>query len=163
MSKVYVGPSSIAGKGIFAARPLRKGEIAFIAKGKFTDWEVKDEKTSSVGPNWIGIRHNYWLDPIGTNPLTHLNHSCEPNLGIRGRVLFVVLRNIQKGEELAFDYSTTEEDTLWKLPFVCACGSKKCRKSIRSIQFLTKETFKSYLPYIPHYFQKVYLDYNRKA
>mgnify|MGYP001572637729 CR=1 FL=1 len=91
----------------------------------------------------------------------YLNHSCDPNIGIKGRVTFVALKNIKKGEEVAFDYSTTEDDMLWHLPFKCMCVSKNCRSKIRSIQFLPHKIFKAYLPYIPNYFQGVYTRYNR--
>ncbi len=160
MSKVHVGKSRIQGSGVFAQCNIKKGEIVFIAKGKFTGWHVKDEKTSSAGPNWIGIEHDLWLDPKPTNFLTFTNHSCDPNMGIKGRVSFVAIKNIKKGEEVNFDYSITEEDMMWHLPFRCRCGHTKCRGIIKSVQFLPKKVFSSYLPFIPRYFQKVYLDYN---
>jgi SET domain-containing protein len=41
-----------------------------------------------------------------------LNHCCEPSLGAWNNDCeaydFIALRNIQKGEELTFDYDTTE-------------------------------------------------------
>jgi len=34
-----------------------------------------------------------------------LNHSCEPNVGILGQIIFVAMRNIDSGEELTIDYA----------------------------------------------------------
>jgi uncharacterized protein len=154
---VYVGQSFIEGKGVLAKRDFKKGDIVFILKGQITHWIVKDEKTSSAGPNWIGIAHNVWLDPA--YPYMYLNHSCDPNIGIKGKVTFIALRNIKKGEEVVFDYSTTEDDLFWELPFKCMCKAKNCRSRIRSIQFLPTKTYNIYLPYIPKYFQQVYTNY----
>ena len=150
--KVYIAKSKIHGNGVFANKNLKRGEIIFVLKGKIKNWKVKDLKTSLFGPNWIGIKHGTWIDP--RYPFDLLNHSCNPNMGIRGKLLFVALRDIRKGEELNFDYSTTEDDLLWRMK--CSCGAKNCRKIIHSVQSLPKNTFHRYLPYISAYFQKVY-------
>lgn len=151
---VYVADSAIAGRGVFARKSFKKGETVFILKGTLKHWVVKDKETSAEGPNWIGIGHQLWLDPA--EPYMYLNHSCDPNMGIRGRVTFVALRDICKGEEVTFDYATTEDDMLWSLPFRCGCKSRHCRGDIRSIQSLPAQTYNRYLPYVPRYFQRVY-------
>ena len=153
--KIYKDKSKIDGNGIFAKRDIKKGENIAIIKGPIVNHVVVDKKTSSVGPNWIGIGKNKWVDPKAI--FNHINHSCNPNTGIKGSKTVVALRNIKMNEEILIDYSITEEDTLWKLNKKCKCGSKKCRKDIRSIQFLPKEVYDGYLPYIPKYFQKIYL------
>jgi len=157
--KIYVDQSGIHGKGVFAKKDLKRGEVAFILKGKPKKWIVKDQKSSLAGPNWIGIAHNLWLDLDGT-PFVYLNHSCDPTIGIKGKVTFVALKNIKKGTELTFDYSITEEDLLWYMKN----GEKKMpgfRPVIKSVQHLPLATFKKYLPYIPKYFQKVYTNYHK--
>ncbi len=157
--KIYLAQSGIHGKGVFAKKNLKKGEIAFIMKGKIKKWVVKNLKTSLAGPNWIGIDHGIWIDPENT-AFEFLNHSCNPTLGIKGKVTYVALRNIKKGEELTFDYSITEDDMLWHMKN----GEKKVpgfRPVVRSIQHLPLATYKKYLPYVPKYFQKVYNEYHK--
>lgn len=154
--KVIVKKSLIEGDGVFALRNLRKGEVAFIAKGELVNFNVKHKDDSKVGPNWLGIGDSVWLDPREGNPLTFLNHSCDPNLGLKGKVSFVARRSIKKGEELTFDYSIAEADKHWKLPMKCKCGSKYCRRVIRSVQFLPEPTFKLYKEQMPKYFRRVY-------
>jgi hypothetical protein len=105
--------------------------------------------------SWVGIGKDLWIDP--SYPLSQLNHSCNPNIGQRGKIRFYALRDIRKGEEMTFDYSTSEAETDWTMK--CHCGSKKCRKTITSIQFLPENIYSDYLPYIPTYFQKVYNRY----
>jgi hypothetical protein len=53
-------------------------------------------------------------------PWRFLNHSCEPNTVLRGRE-FVALRPIEPGEEVTFDYNTTEYEMAE--PFTCECGT----------------------------------------
>ena len=61
----------------------------------------------------------------------YLNHSCEPNLGfVDGTLVHIALRDIEEGEELLWDYSTSMNEPGWSLP--CYCGSSQCRGRIQS-------------------------------
>lgn len=62
----------------------------------------------------------------------YLNHHCEPNAGLRERLL-VALRDITEGEDVTFDYNSTE----WELaePFACTCGSPRCVGVVRGARF----------------------------
>lgn len=157
--KIYKGKSKIHGRGIFAKKNIKKGESIALIKGPIMNHVVVDKKTSCMGSNWIGLSKNKWINPKII--FNHINHSCGPNAGIKGARTAVALKNIKKGEEILMDYSITEEDVLWELDKKCNCGSKNCRKSIKSIQFLPEKIFNSYLPYIPKYFQKVYNIYHK--
>lgn len=155
--KIFITKSPINGFGIFAKKNIKKGETIAVIKGKEVFHIVKDKKTSAMGPDWIGMGHNRWIDP---NPLFQpLNHSCNPSAGIKGSRTLVALRSIKKEEEVTIDYAITEEDLLWSLDAQCNCGFIECRKKIQSIQFLPKKIFQKYLPSIGRYFQKVYLRY----
>ncbi len=150
--KTVLGKSPIHGKGVLAFRDIKKDEIIFYIKGEIRHLKINSPKDSEVGPCWIGIKNETWIDPI--SPAVYLNHSCNPNAGIRGKVTLRASKDINKGEEIIIDYSTTECDEFWS--FTCHCGAKNCRKKVRSIQYLDKKTFNKYLPYIPKYFQMIY-------
>jgi hypothetical protein len=62
-------------------------------------------------------------------PVDRMNHSCEPNCGVRGSVVVVARRDIAAGEELTFDYGTT--DTVG-LTMECKCGAPTCRGVVTS-------------------------------
>ena len=143
--KVYIKKSNIHGNGIFAKKNIKRGECVSLIKGRIVNHIVVDKKTSSAGPNWIGLGRYKWIVPDMFN---NINHSCDPNAGIRGSRTLVALKDIKK-------------DELWTLSRRCRCGSKKCRRMIKSIQFLPGSAFNRYLPYIPKYFQKVYIRYHR--
>lgn len=67
---------------------------------------------------------------LGSNSLTAIdgaerfNHSCSPNVGVKGQILVYARRVIVAGEELVFDYETTDVSLL---PFQCCCGVPECR------------------------------------
>jgi len=155
--KIILTNSKIHGSGVFAARDIVKGEIVFILKGKKINFFVKNEKDALSGENWIGLGANLWLDV--RSPGVYLNHSCEPNCGIKGSVCVVAMYSIKKGEEITIDYSITEQEQLWHLK--CDCGTKKCRKKIKSIQSLPPQIFLDYQPYVPNFFARIYNNANR--
>ncbi len=155
--KVFISKSRIHGLGLFSKVDAKKGEKLFIIKGVIKKFNVKDKKTALYGPNWIGIGKNTWIDP--KQQAIYLNHSSKPNCGIRGRVTVCAMRDLKKNEEITIDYSTTEEQMLWSMK---NRENRNKVEIIRSIQFLPKRKFLSYLPYIPKFFQMVYLRYNKK-
>jgi hypothetical protein len=120
--------------------------------GKKIRWVYNEKTDSEKCANWVGMGRNLWIDPEW--PVSQPNHSCDPNIGRKGKVRFYTIKDIKTGDELTFDYSTAEEETDWSME--CLCGSSNCRKTITSIQFLPRPVYQAYLPYIPTYFQKVY-------
>ncbi len=153
MSKNFtVKQSGIHGKGMFATKDFKKGDVVFIFKGKVYKRVNKTLEDTFANPDSVGIDKNTWIDPEGD--FHFINHSCNPNLGIKGRVTYCALKNIKKGEELTFDYSINEADPNWQMK--CSCGAENCRKIVKSIEFLPKETYQQYLPFVPTYFSKVY-------
>lgn len=159
-TKIYKGDATFISPlmkfGLFAIRPIKAGEVVFVVKGDPVHIDIKNKKESMKYPNAIGVSRGNWVNPHRGNPLVYLNHSCEPNAGVKGSVTIVSLRNIKKGEHITIDYSTTECDELWSLEVDCECGEKKCRKVIGPIQPLPVKIYKRYLPYIPKAFQAEY-------
>lgn len=155
MKELYVGKSKIQGKGIFIREGVKKGSrIGFVAgaKKKFCP---KTKKDSESIPRWFGVSKCIWIDP-GNSIFRFYNHSCNPNTAIIGTKTIVARRDIKAGEEITIDYSMTDADPAWTLEYTCLCGSKNCRKIIRSIQHLKEKTVKEHLPFIPQYFFKAY-------
>lgn len=85
---------------------------------------------------------------------SYTNHSCSPNSVLKtsyspidntGKVALITIRNINKGEELTFDYATTETELTPDLKnSQCLCNSPQCRKRMVSFTEL-KETEKNKL------------------
>lgn len=108
-----------------------------------------------VGSNWLQIGSNTWKIPLTGNLWNFINHSCAPNVGLRGTSRVVAMRPIHAGEELTIDYSITEAGQHWHMR--CQCHTSQCREVIRSTQFLSREFFDQYKPFIPGYLRRVYL------
>jgi SET domain-containing protein len=157
--KIHIQKSSMHGKGIFATKDIAKGEVVFIIKGKKIKFLIDSkEQAEKAGMNWVGYSRNQWIDPI--EHCVYFNHSCDPNSAIKGRLTFVAVRDIKKGEEITFDYSLNESDIFWRMK--CRCGSKNCRKQIRSIQYLPSSLVKKRWQMIPKYFQDIYERFGRE-
>ena len=101
------------GKGTFAKIDLNSGEIVMPLKGKIQN--KPDKYTIQISKN------KHIVPEFGK----YLNHSCDPNgfFDIQNMV-YKTLKPIKQGEELTFDYNTTEYEM--SNPFVCKCGSEKC-------------------------------------
>jgi uncharacterized protein len=153
MKHFYIATSKIAGKGIMAGENIKEGEVIRKITGDVKFFAVKSKDDSLSYPNWIGIGEGTWIDPH--HPHQYLNHSCNPTAGMNDNLELVALKDIKEGEEITIDYSIIEGDDLWEMP--CSCGAPNCRKIIRSVKYLPKGTFEKYLPYIPKYFQNLYL------
>ncbi len=150
---LYVESSKVAGKGLFTSKKILKGDVAFVLKGKKINYSPKNKEEAMLLPNIFGLDKGKSIDPVF--PYDHINHRCEPNLAVEEDGLrFVALHDIDAGEELTFDYSISEYSD-WEMP--CQCGSVYCRKIIQSIDKLPEEYFSNYFPYIPAYFQRVYI------
>ena len=66
-----------------------------------------------------------------------VNHSCAPNAGLRfgaRGVFLVAIRDIAAGEEIAWDYSTTLQDSPWRM--ICQCRAPECRRVIGNFDAL---------------------------
>ncbi|MFD5568866.1 SET domain-containing protein-lysine N-methyltransferase [Streptomyces cadmiisoli] len=72
-----------------------------------------------------------------TTPARDINHSCEPNTGIRdndrGGFDFVALREIFPSEEITWDYETSEYVSI--AVSRCLCGENRCRSAIRGFKY----------------------------
>lgn len=155
--KIYFKKSNIHGSGIFAKKNIKRGDFVFIIKGEDVNFVVKNSSDIFYGENWVGTGKNQWRNP--SIPSVYLNHSCNPNCGIKSSVTVVAIKNISEDDEITIDYSTIEETDGWYM--TCKCGQSNCRRKITSIKLLPKDVYLKYLPYIPKYFQKVYNSENK--
>ncbi len=101
---VYAAESRIHGTGLFAARPIRKGEYI----GTYWGPEAKRNGTYVL---WVyeGEDEASAVGRSGRNLLRYLNHSRECNTAFDGFDLYA-LRDIAQDEELTFDYLESDFD-----------------------------------------------------
>lgn len=102
---VYSDQSNIHGTGLFAAKPIRKGD--YIG----TYWGP-EAKRNGMYVLWVyeedGLEENA-TGRSGRNLLRYLNHSVSGNTEFEGFDLYAI-KHIKAGDELTFDYQESEFD-----------------------------------------------------
>jgi len=131
------------GRGVFAAEPIRRGELIAAFDGPVFDGDF-DDWTDDLRNHAIQIGREKWRDSKGIARL--VNHSCEPNCGIKGLNRIVAMRDISAGEHITWDYEMTEKSSWWRMR--CRCGSERCRKRIGHHSNLPRSVRLEYRGYI---------------
>jgi SET domain-containing protein len=132
--------SAIHGRGVFATRSIRKGEEIIEYRGQRVDWDEALTRPDSDPDNpfhtfFFSLDDGRVIDAgVRGNAARWINHSCKPNCKTRededGKVFIYARRDIEPGEELAYDYRLTVDGKLTKRErayFTCRCGARKCR------------------------------------
>jgi uncharacterized protein len=143
--KTEIKTSKIGGKGLFAKNIIHKGEIVFIKTGHIVEYDEMIKCRNEVGDFDVQISENFFLVAKSKDEIDDLvinfNHSCNPNTGPDGQIIFVAIEDIKKGEEITVDYAMII-DSRYKLE--CNCGSDKCRKVITGEDWKLKELQQRY-------------------
>ena len=154
--KTVVKKSAIEGKGLFCRKPIHKGEIIGIKSGQFLTGEMVKKLLPKFGDAYLQITEDLFLGPSHKQEvpksMMYLNHSCNPNVGMQGNIVFVAMRMINPGEELTIDYATVEDEADEVL--LCHCGSKQCRKMVTGKDWMKKELQRKYNGYFSAFIQK---------
>jgi hypothetical protein len=121
--------SSINRFGVFAKENIQSGELLVIWGGYILNSEEMEKLPSELRDNYpLQVYDDLYLSPTSVDDLDDaefFNHSCAPNAGVKGQNILVARREIEAGEEVCFDYETTDSEGVYLL---CKCGSPECRK-----------------------------------
>jgi uncharacterized protein len=151
--KTEVRESKIHGRGLFAIADIAKDEIVAVKGGHIVDRKtLRQEITPRLGPVEIQIDNDLFIAPVSDEErelsMLYSNHSCNANLGLRGEITFVALRDIQAGEELMHDWAITDDDDYF---VECNCGALDCRKSLTGKDWQRPDLQKRYSGYFSAY------------
>jgi hypothetical protein len=151
--KTEVRESKIHGRGLFATADIARDEIVAVKGGRIVDRKTLRGKIIPLfGPAEIQIDDDLFIAP--TTPeerelsMLYSNHSCEPNLGVRGEITFVAMRAIHTGEELTHDWATTDDDDY---SVDCKCGTPNCRKTLTGKDWQRRDLQERYAGYFSAY------------
>lgn len=138
--KIEIKKSNVcSGKGVFAREDIKKGEVLIDIEARIikrrVDYALQTGKSSYLIANYID---------------NFINHSCKPNIFVKldknnkNRISYIALKSIKRGQELFWNYNTTE----WDLGsgFTCHCGLKCCIKKVRGMKYLMKSQQKKLAP-----------------
>ena len=139
-----VRKSGIHGRGVFAARQIKKGTRIV----EYTGERISNREADRRYDDSRMKRHHTFLFTLdkktvvdgaisaGGSDASFINHSCDPNCEaiIRGKRIFIYAkRTIYPGTELAYDYQyerTGENDEELEKFYLCRCGADNCRGTI---------------------------------
>ena len=150
--KTAVGPSRIHGRGAYTTAPITRGEIVAVRGGSVVRYDEALRRDATLGGFSMQVDEGLFLCPDILQDVedvaVFINHSCDPNVGIRGQISFVALRDINVDEELTFDYAMNTS-----IPYVfdCACGSQQCRGKVTGSDWLNpilQERYAGYFDFV---------------
>lgn len=132
------------GEGIFATKAFKAGETVMVGKiAKVL--ATNDSHASQVSEDKF-IRH--------AGLISKVNHCCDPNCGIKvnqtGAHDFVAMREIEKDEEITFDY-VMRNYTIDYFNMSCQCGAENCRQKITGWKDLPEDRKKAYAGFVAPY------------
>lgn len=162
--KIESRPSGSHGNGNFALRPISKGELIMAFGGYVMTRTEERALPSEINDNGIFITPDLviGIKKISeVEPATYVNHSCDPNAGIKGQILLVAMRDINLGEEITFDYAMALHRSPGNPPyrFKCECHSVLCRGYVTDEDWMKPELQGRYAGYFQYYLE----DLIRKA
>ena len=147
-NKPYRVGRSRTGLGLFATKPIKKGDKIIRYFGPILDSKKKDE--DEIENKYLFELTNRWTidGSIRENIARYINHSCRPNaesdVRPRKRKVFIrAIKNIEPGDEINYDYGTDYFKAYLK-PIGCKCDScerkrKKQRAEARAERQRLKE------------------------
>lgn len=141
------------GFGSFAIAPIPNGTIVatfggtILPQAKFETYPLEQRSRS------IQIEADQFvLGPELREPGDSINHSCSPNCRLRNATQLVAMGPIAVGEELTYDYATS--DTVHYDEFDCACGSETCRIRVTGDDWRLPELQRRYQNMFSPYVQR---------
>jgi SET domain-containing protein len=150
--KIEVSDTTLAGRGVIAVADIAKDEIVAIKAGNIITRAEIEQATDNAGDMALQIDDDFYLAPRNPDEVEEMsvfiNHSCDPNVGFRGQVVYVALRNIRAGEELCHDYAKERSDDY---ALDCRCGSPLCRGKVSGKDWELPELQQRYGDYFSIY------------
>ena len=137
-----IRPSPMHGMGAFATRHIPGGtRLIEYAGERLTPAEADARYPDIPGQphhtELFAIDDDIVIDAaVNGNDARFINHSCDPNCDAvidDERIWIESIRDIEPGEELAYDYAFVLEERhtpAAKRRYPCNCGAANCRKTI---------------------------------
>ena len=144
-----IRPSKMQGLGAFATARIPAGTRLIEYAGERLTPAEADERypddDSRHHTYLFAIDDDVVIDAaVNGNDARFINHSCDPNCDAvidDGRIWIETIRDVEPGEELAYDYAYILEERhspAAKRRYPCSCGSHGCRGTILARRGIAK-------------------------
>ena len=147
--------SGIAGRGLFATERIGAGEIVAVKGGHIVTTRQLRDLPDPLPNSEIQIAdglHLVALSPEEYEPvMLFINHSCEPNVGLAGNIVYVAMRDVAAGEELTIDYALFDDHDE---QMTCHCNTASCRRAIDGQDWRRRDLQRKYRGYFSWYLQR---------
>ncbi|MGE3535876.1 MAG: SET domain-containing protein [Candidatus Tectimicrobiota bacterium] len=124
---IRIGPSPIAGQGLFATQLIPQGSRILEYIGEKISKQESARRLAAHNNYIFHLNYRYDIDGQSLeNTARYINHSCDPNCEIEKvgeQIWILALRDIQIGEELSFNYGYDAQEYE---KFPCHCGARVC-------------------------------------
>lgn len=140
-------PSPLSGQGLFVDEPVKKGQKILKFDGPIISWDkaVAKGREDHVVP----VGADKYIDIY--EPESLVNHSCDPSTGFSDTATLIALRDLNKGDEITFDYSLVTADG-WTME--CHCGAKNCRGKVGDYKDLPEKVKARYKDVTPKWIRR---------
>jgi len=153
--KVHVRESTIEGKGLFCKEKIFKDETIAIKGGHIMDAQTFRTLSESCKHAALQLSDTLYLAPIEEEEISrvmnYVNHACNPNVGLKGQLVTVAMRDIEPGEELTGDYCIAYSNDFFEFP--CHCGGANCRGKVTSKDWQNPDLQQHYAGYFCQYLE----------
>lgn len=147
--------SAIAGRGLFARAAIAPGEIVAVKGGAIVTAASLALRRHEMSPAEIQIEDDLYIVPRDAadfeSNILCLNHSCNPNVGVRGQITFVAMRDVPAGAELTIDYAMIDGDPSERM--ACSCGALGCRRIVTGDDWRSPALRRRYRGYFSRYLE----------
>ena len=118
------------GRGVYAVEAVRAGELVAVWGGRIVPLAEAEALPPEIRRYVVQVEESQFLAPLEPLDAAELiNHCCQPNCGLSGQIALVARRPIRPGEEITFDYGTTDSSEF--LSFTVSCTKSPCRHRLR--------------------------------
>jgi hypothetical protein len=140
------------GHAVFALEPIKAGELLVVWGGEIIDGQTLARFPRDVQQHSVQVEEDLYMLPAHVGPGDHVNHCCDPNVGMSGQIALVAMRDIAPGEEVCYDYAMSDGSPYDE--FDCACGAANCRKRVTGEDWRRPELRERYAGYFSPYLQR---------
>jgi uncharacterized protein len=139
--------------GVFAVGRIAPDETVAVFSGSLMDGGELSALPDVRRSRSIQVEEDLFLVPgESVEPGDLINHSCEPTCGLRGSSILVALRQIGDGDEITYEYATSDGDPYDE--FECLCGSPRCRGFVRGSDWKLPEIQERYRGWFSPYLER---------